>query len=191
MGVSRFPVMAALSDLRKAGFIIATTQGGCEVISPSGAQLHDFLLLFGRMEGIMMVPLCSATAGQSAKSNSPIAEPVRYFGVTLKETEALGGLAFFITGPLGSRVVFADRIAASSNNSRKVGCKIQPADPVTFHQKGPAPRQKKRFVTSKILNATAAIVTLSLGLAVMGCLPRPHARRLGHVILRKFPNLGQ
>jgi hypothetical protein len=42
---------------------------------------------------------------------------------------------------------------------------------------------------SKILNETAAIVTLSLGLAVMGCLPRQHARRLGHLILRKFPNL--
>ena len=53
MGVSRFPVMAALNDLRHAGFIVVTAQVGCEVISPSATQIHDFFLLFGRMEGIM------------------------------------------------------------------------------------------------------------------------------------------
>jgi len=53
MGVSRFPVMGALNDLRHAGFIIVTAQVGCEVISPSAVQIHDFFLLFGRMEGIM------------------------------------------------------------------------------------------------------------------------------------------
>jgi DNA-binding GntR family transcriptional regulator len=52
-GVSRFPVMAALNDLRVAGFVIITAQVGCEVISPTPAEVHDFFLFFGRMEGML------------------------------------------------------------------------------------------------------------------------------------------
>src|ERR1700736_6239343 len=52
-GVSRFPVMAALNDLRAAGFVVITAQVGCEVISPTPAEVHDFFLFFGRMEGMI------------------------------------------------------------------------------------------------------------------------------------------
>lgn len=52
-GVSRFPVMAALNQLQASGFVIITAQVGCQVVAPSAAEIHDFFLLFGRMEGML------------------------------------------------------------------------------------------------------------------------------------------
>jgi hypothetical protein len=40
---------------------------------------------------------------------------------------------------------------------------------------------------SKILHEKAVMMAWSLGVIAMGCLPRRQALRVGHLILRKFP----
>jgi len=52
-GASRQPIMAALIELQEAGFVVITAQVGCEVVSPSLAEVEDFYLMFGRIEGLI------------------------------------------------------------------------------------------------------------------------------------------
>ena len=53
LGVSRQPVMAALSQLRAAGYVTITPQVGCRVVTPTTEEISDFFRLFGAMEGVM------------------------------------------------------------------------------------------------------------------------------------------
>lgn len=53
IGVSRQPVMAALSRLAAEGIVTITAQVGCQVIAPSPTEIGDFFLLFSRCEGLM------------------------------------------------------------------------------------------------------------------------------------------
>lgn len=52
-GASRQPIMAAMGDLRFAGFVVVTAQVGCEVVRPTRTEVEDFYLLFGRFEGLI------------------------------------------------------------------------------------------------------------------------------------------
>lgn len=52
-GASRQPIMAAIADLRTAGFVLVTAQVGCEVVTPTAGEVEDFYLMFGRMEGLI------------------------------------------------------------------------------------------------------------------------------------------
>jgi GntR family transcriptional regulator, vanillate catabolism transcriptional regulator len=52
-GASRAPVMAAMSYLRAEGYLVITPQVGCRVISPTPAEIEDFVFIFGRVEGAM------------------------------------------------------------------------------------------------------------------------------------------
>ncbi len=52
-GVSRQPIMTALSTLAADGFLTVTAQVGCSVVSPSLQEIGDFFLMFGRFEGLL------------------------------------------------------------------------------------------------------------------------------------------
>lgn len=52
-GISRQPIMAALSTLSAEGFVRVVPQVGCEVVSPRKDDLGDFFLMFARMEGAL------------------------------------------------------------------------------------------------------------------------------------------
>ncbi|MDB5430411.1 MAG: GntR family transcriptional regulator [Caulobacter sp.] len=50
---SRQPVSMALSHLRSIGYVDIIPQVGCRVVSPSVAEINDFFLAMGRMEGVV------------------------------------------------------------------------------------------------------------------------------------------
>ncbi len=52
-GVSRQPIMTALSTLAADGFLTVTAQVGCSVVSPNLQEIGDFFLMFGRFEGLL------------------------------------------------------------------------------------------------------------------------------------------
>lgn len=52
-GISRQPIMSALSALSTEGFVNVVAQVGCVVVSPSTREIADFYLMFGRLEGLM------------------------------------------------------------------------------------------------------------------------------------------
>lgn len=52
-GVSRQPVMAALSELRNDGFVVITPQVGCTAASPTSSEIADFFSIFAKMDGRM------------------------------------------------------------------------------------------------------------------------------------------
>lgn len=52
-GISRQPIMTALSTLGSEGFVTVVAQVGCEVASPSSDEINDFYLMFERLEGLM------------------------------------------------------------------------------------------------------------------------------------------
>jgi DNA-binding GntR family transcriptional regulator len=52
-GISRQPIMTALSKLNADGFVRIIPQVGCEVINPSRDEIADFFLMFERMEGLL------------------------------------------------------------------------------------------------------------------------------------------
>ena len=52
-GVSRQPIMTALSRLAADGFVRIVPQVGCQVVSPTPAEIGDFFLMFQRMEGLL------------------------------------------------------------------------------------------------------------------------------------------
>lgn len=52
-GVSRQPVMAALTELKGDGFLVITPQVGCVAASPSKQEIGDFFSVFAKMEGRM------------------------------------------------------------------------------------------------------------------------------------------
>lgn len=52
-GISRQPIMTALSRLNADGFVRIIPQVGCEVINPSRKEIADFFLMFERMEGLL------------------------------------------------------------------------------------------------------------------------------------------
>ncbi len=52
-GISRQPIMTALSTLGTEGFVTVVAQVGCEVASPTADEINDFYLMFERLEGLM------------------------------------------------------------------------------------------------------------------------------------------
>ncbi|MDP1632688.1 MAG: GntR family transcriptional regulator [Caulobacter sp.] len=50
---SRQPVSVALSHLRSIGYVDIIPQVGCRVVSPSAAEITDFFLAMGKMEGVV------------------------------------------------------------------------------------------------------------------------------------------
>ncbi len=52
-GISRQPIMTALSTLGAEGFVTVVAQVGCEVASPTADEINDFYLMFERLEGLM------------------------------------------------------------------------------------------------------------------------------------------
>jgi DNA-binding GntR family transcriptional regulator len=52
-GVSRQPVMAALSELRNDGFVVITPQVGCTAAHPTPSEIADFFSVFAKMDGRM------------------------------------------------------------------------------------------------------------------------------------------
>lgn len=52
-GISRQPIMTALSTLGSEGFVTVVAQVGCEVASPTADEINDFYLMFERLEGLM------------------------------------------------------------------------------------------------------------------------------------------
>lgn len=50
---SRQPVSVAISHLRSMGYVDIIPQVGCRVVSPSPAEIVDFFLAMGRMEGVV------------------------------------------------------------------------------------------------------------------------------------------
>jgi len=52
-GISRQPIMSALSSLQERGFVQITAQVGCEVVNPSSTDVQDFYLMFAANEGII------------------------------------------------------------------------------------------------------------------------------------------
>lgn len=52
-GVSRQPIMSALSNLQERGFVEITAQVGCTVYRPSSSEVRDFYRLFSTNEGLV------------------------------------------------------------------------------------------------------------------------------------------
>ncbi|WP_417522082.1 GntR family transcriptional regulator [Marinobacter sp.] len=52
-GVSRQPIMSALSNLQERGFVQITAQVGCTVYNPSIQEVSDFYRVFGSNEGLI------------------------------------------------------------------------------------------------------------------------------------------
>ena len=52
-GISRQPIMTALSTMKSMGFVVIIPQVGCEIISPSARDVGDFYRMFARMEGLL------------------------------------------------------------------------------------------------------------------------------------------
>jgi DNA-binding GntR family transcriptional regulator len=50
---SRQPVGAAIAHLRSIGYVDIIPQVGCRVVSPTSAEITDFFLAIGRMEGVV------------------------------------------------------------------------------------------------------------------------------------------
>ncbi|MCF8534495.1 MAG: GntR family transcriptional regulator [Reyranella sp.] len=50
---SRQPVSMAISHLRSIGYVDIIPQVGCRVVSPTPAEITDFFLAVGRMEGVV------------------------------------------------------------------------------------------------------------------------------------------
>lgn len=53
LGVSKQPVMTALTSLQERGFVRITAQVGCEVISPTPDEIEDFYRMFAAVEGVI------------------------------------------------------------------------------------------------------------------------------------------
>lgn len=53
LGVSKQPVMTALTSLQERGFVRITAQVGCEVISPTPDEIQDFYRMFAAVEGVI------------------------------------------------------------------------------------------------------------------------------------------
>ncbi len=52
-GVSRQPIMSALSNLQERGFVQITAQVGCTVYNPTSQEVHDFYRMFATNEGLI------------------------------------------------------------------------------------------------------------------------------------------
>lgn len=52
-GVSRQPIMSALTSLQERGFVRITAQVGCEVIAPLPDEVEDFYQMVASLEGII------------------------------------------------------------------------------------------------------------------------------------------
>ena len=63
MGVSKQPIMTALTSLQERGFVRITAQVGCEVIAPSLEEVEDFYRMFAAVEGVI--------AGLAARRATP------------------------------------------------------------------------------------------------------------------------
>ncbi|MDB5425256.1 MAG: GntR family transcriptional regulator [Phenylobacterium sp.] len=50
---SRQPVSMAISHLRSIGYVDIIPQVGCRIVSPTSAEITDFFLAVGRMEGVV------------------------------------------------------------------------------------------------------------------------------------------
>lgn len=53
LGVSKQPVMTALTSLQERGFVRITAQVGCEVIAPTPDEIQDFYRMFAAVEGVI------------------------------------------------------------------------------------------------------------------------------------------
>lgn len=52
-GVSRQPIMSALSNLQERGFVQITAQVGCTVYKPTSQEVDDFYRMFATNEGLI------------------------------------------------------------------------------------------------------------------------------------------
>ena len=52
-GVSRHPIMTAMHRLQDHGFVRITAQVGCEVVTPTPAEIGDFYRMFAAIEGLI------------------------------------------------------------------------------------------------------------------------------------------
>jgi DNA-binding GntR family transcriptional regulator len=82
-GVSRQPVMAALSELRNDGFVVITPQVGCAAAHPTPSEIADFFSVFAKMDGRM--------AAMAAKRRT--AAEVHQLAQVLSELERSSGRA--------------------------------------------------------------------------------------------------
>jgi DNA-binding GntR family transcriptional regulator len=94
-GVSRQPVMAALSELRNDGFVVITPQVGCTAANPTGSEIADFFSVFAKMDGRM--------ASLAAARRTP--EEVHQLRHVLKQLASSSGRSGqWATGHLGMLV---------------------------------------------------------------------------------------
>ena len=94
-GVSRQPVMAALSELRNDGFVVITPQVGCTAANPTPSEIADFFSVFAKMDGRM--------AALAAVRRTP--EEVHRLHHVLKELASSSGRSKqWTTGNLGMLV---------------------------------------------------------------------------------------
>ena len=52
-GISKQPIMTALTSLQERGFVRITAQVGCEVIAPTPDEIEDFYRMFAAIEGVI------------------------------------------------------------------------------------------------------------------------------------------
>jgi DNA-binding GntR family transcriptional regulator len=66
-GASRQPVSVAISHLRSIGYVDIIPQVGCRVVSPTQAQISDFFLAMGKMEGVVAGFAAQRYVGEEAR----------------------------------------------------------------------------------------------------------------------------
>src|SRR5690554_501074 len=71
-GVSRQPIMSALSNLQERGFVEITAQVGCTVYRPDSRAVSDFYRLFSANEGL--IAALAAERGSEDRSEEHTSE---------------------------------------------------------------------------------------------------------------------
>jgi DNA-binding GntR family transcriptional regulator len=87
-GVSRQPIMSALSNLQERGFVEITAQVGCTVYQPSSSEVSDFYQLFSMNEGLVAALAAERGQEQEARRLAEINEKIHQINPAHTDADA-------------------------------------------------------------------------------------------------------
>lgn len=87
-GVSRQPIMSALSNLQERGFVEITAQVGCTVYRPSSNEVDDFYRLFSTNEGLVAALAAERGQAQEVRRLAEINEKIHQINPAHTDADA-------------------------------------------------------------------------------------------------------
>ncbi|BEH12991.1 GntR family transcriptional regulator [Marinobacter shengliensis] len=87
-GVSRQPIMSALSNLQERGFVEITAQVGCTVYRPSSSEVDDFYRLFSTNEGLVAALAAERGQAQEVRRLAEINEKIHQINPAHTDADA-------------------------------------------------------------------------------------------------------